>query len=79
MRAMARHRTHSDEFKRQIAQEFVTGETLHELAKRHDLSRSLIRIWVSKLEAGAFDEDAQAADMLETYEAKIATSSGRRA
>ena len=79
MKTMARHRTHSDEFKRQIAQEFVTGETLHGLAKRHDLSRNLIRIRVSKLEAGAFNEDAQAADMLETYEAKIATSSGRRA
>ena len=47
-------------------------ETLHALAKRHDLSRNLIRIWVTKLEAGAFDEDAQAADMLEDYEAKIA-------
>ena len=62
---MARHRTHSVEFKRQIAQEFVAGETLHALAKRHDLSRNLIRIWVSKLEAGAFDDDAHAADMLE--------------
>ena len=41
---MARHRTHSIEFKRQIAQEFVAGETLHALAKRHDLSRNLIRI-----------------------------------
>ncbi len=69
---MARHRTHSIEFKRQIAQEFVAGETLHALAKRHDLSRNLIRIWVSKLEAGAFDDDAHAADMLEDYEAKIA-------
>ena len=38
---MARHRTHSIEFKRQIAQEFVFGETLHALAKRHDLSRNL--------------------------------------
>ena len=35
---MAKHRTHSTEFKRQIAQEFVAGETLHGLAKRHDLS-----------------------------------------
>ena len=69
---MARHRTHSIEFKRQIAQEFVAGETLHALAKRHDLSRNLIRIWVSKLEAGAFDDDAHAADMLEAYEIKIA-------
>ena len=69
---MARHRTHSIEFKRQIAQEFVAGETLHALAKRHDLSRNLIRIWVTKFETGAFDDDAQAADMLEEYEAKIA-------
>ena len=69
---MARHRTHSIEFKRQIAQEYVAGETLQALAKRHDLSRNLIRIWVTKLETGAFDDDARAADMLESYEAKIA-------
>ncbi len=43
---MARHQTHSIEFKRQIAQEFLGGETLHGLAKRHDLSRNLIRVWV---------------------------------
>ena len=57
---MAKHRTHSTEFKRQIAQEFVAGETLHGLAKRHDLSRNLIRIWVAKYEAGAFDDEARA-------------------
>jgi transposase len=56
MEAMAKHRSHSIEFKRQIAQE----------------SRNLIRIWVKKLEAGAFDEDARAADLLQEYEAKIA-------
>ena len=69
---MAKHRSHSIEFKRQIAQEFIAGETLHGLAKRHDVSRNLIRIWVMKLEAGAFDEDARAADLLQEYEAKIA-------
>ena len=42
---MARHRSHSIEFKRQVAQEFVAGETLYALAKRHDLSRQLIRVW----------------------------------
>src|SRR5246500_3936725 len=73
MKAMARHRSHSIEFKRQIAQEFLAGETLHGLAKRHDISRNLIRIWVKKLETGAFDEDARAADLLQEYEAKIAT------
>jgi hypothetical protein len=28
MKAMANHRTHSIEFKRQVAQEFLAGETL---------------------------------------------------
>ena len=68
---MAKHRTHSIEFKRQIAQDFIAGETLHALAKRHDISRNLIRIWVRKFEAGAFDDDAQVADLLQDYEAKI--------
>ena len=69
---MARHRSHSVAFKRQVAEEFIAGETLHALAKRHDISRQLIRIWVGKFEAGAFDEDAQAADLIQEYEAKIA-------
>ena len=69
---MARHRSHSVEFKRQVAQEFIAGETLHALAKRHDVSRNLIRVWVRKLETGVFDEDAGAADLLQEYEAKIA-------
>jgi transposase-like protein len=69
---MVQHRVHSIEFKRQVAQEFIAGETLHGLARRHDRSRNLIRIWVAKYEAGAFDEDARAADLLQEYEAKIA-------
>ena len=69
---MARHRTHSIEFKRQVAHDYIAGETLHSLAKRYDLSRNLIRIWIQKYEAGAFDEEAVAADLVEAYEARIA-------
>ena len=69
---MARHRSHSVAFKRQVAEEFIAGEALHALSKRHDISRQLIRIWVGKFEAGALDEDAQAADLIQEYEAKIA-------
>src|ERR1700722_390100 len=69
---MAKHRTYSIEFKRQVAQEFLSGETLHGLAKRHDVCRNLIRVWVQKYEAGGFDEDAAAADLLQQYEARIA-------
>ena len=69
---MARHRSYSIEFKRQVAQEFLGGETLYGLARRHDVSRNLIRIWVAQYEAGAFDNEAQATDLLQQYEAKIA-------
>lgn len=72
MEVMARHRSHSVAFKRQVAEEFIAGETLHALSRRHDISRHLIRIWVGKFEAGALDEDAQAADLIQEYEAKIA-------
>ncbi|ESZ03776.1 transposase [Mesorhizobium australicum] len=69
---MAKHRTHSVDFKRQVSQEYFGGETLHALSKRHDISRNLIRIWVEKFQAGALDEDAAAADLLQAYEARIA-------
>src|SRR6266516_6112098 len=72
MKAMARQRSHSIEFKRQVAQEFIAGESLYALSKRHDISRQLIRVWVQKYETGGLDEDAQAADLLQEYEAKIA-------
>jgi transposase len=65
---MARHRTHSIEFKRQVAQEFLGGETVYALAKRHGLSRHLIRIWVAKFDAGDLDSDQGAAHLLADYE-----------
>src|SRR5215470_6465441 len=51
---MARYRTHSIEFKHRVAQEYLSGETLHGLAKRHGITRNLIRVWVRKYEEGAF-------------------------
>ncbi len=55
----AEHRTYSIEFNRQVVQEFLAGEALHGLSKRHDVCRNLIRIWVQKFEAGDFEEDAR--------------------
>jgi len=52
------HRSHSLEFKRQVVEEYLGGETLHGLSKRHDISRQLVRVWIEKYEAGAFDDDA---------------------
>ncbi len=74
MKAMVKHRSHSIDFKRQVAQECLSGETLLGLAMHHDLSRNLVRVWVQKYEAGAFDEDAAAADMIQEYEAPTAAT-----
>ena len=49
---MARHRIHSLAFKKQVVQEYAAGATLNALAREHDLSRTLIRIWVAKCESG---------------------------
>lgn len=62
---MPKCRAHSIEFKRQVAQEYLAGETRHGLATRHDIRRNLIRVWVAKYEAGAFDDDATAADVIQ--------------
>ena len=36
---MARqHRSHSVAFERQVVEEYLAGETLHGLGKRHDIS-----------------------------------------
>ena len=69
---MAKHRTHGVAFKRQVAEEYLAGETLHGLACRYDLSRTLIRIWVDKYQAGVFDEAGEAANTIRKYEARIA-------
>ena len=70
---MARYRSYSIEFKRQVVQEYLSGEeSLHALARRHRVSRNLIRIWLQKYEDGEFTEEAALASTLEEYEARIA-------
>ena len=58
-----RRRSHSMELKRQGVQEYLGRDTLRGLAKRHDVSRQLIRVWIEKYETGEFDDEAQAADL----------------
>jgi transposase len=70
---MARYRTHTVEFKRQLAEEHLGGgASLNELARRHDLSRELLRLWVRKYQAGEFAGDGPATTDRRAYEAKIA-------
>jgi transposase-like protein len=70
---MARYRTYTIEFKRQVAEEHLSGGTsLNQLARRHDISRELLRTWVKKYEAGEFASDGPARPDRRAYEAKIA-------
>jgi transposase-like protein len=70
---MARHRSFSSEFKRQLSREFLEGSAgLHELASRHSLSRNLIRLWIRKYEAGEFTDEVAEAVRVAEYERKIA-------
>jgi transposase-like protein len=69
---MGRYRSYSTEFKRQVALEFLGGETFHNLSRRHGISRTLIKIWVAKHEAGEFDDEQVSAALLAEYEARIA-------
>ena len=66
------HRRHSTAFKRQVVEEYHSGTTLHALSKRHDICRQLIRVWIEKHEAGAYDDDAEAVDLIQDRDARIA-------
>src|SRR5271170_717704 len=70
---MARHRSFSFEFKRQVVSDILEGRVgMRETARQHSLSRNLIRLWMEKYEAGQLtDEVAESARNAE-YEAKIA-------
>jgi transposase-like protein len=70
---MARHRSFSFEFKRQVAQDFLEGRAgIHELARRYNLSRNLIRLWIQKYEAGELTDEVVDAVRIAEYENKIA-------
>src|ERR671921_1157790 len=70
---MARYRTYTVEFKRRLVEEHLgEGTSLNRLARRHDISRELLRSWVKKYEAGEFAGDGPAKADRRAYEAKIA-------
>src|SRR3954466_13107714 len=70
---MARYRTYTVEFKRQVVEEHLGGGTsLNQLVRRHDISRELLRTWVKKYEAGDLAGGRPTAPDRRAYEAKIA-------
>lgn len=69
---MRTYRTYTIAFKREVVAEFLAGHSsLHDLARKHLISRKLIRLWVEKYEAGRLDEEALASDQLAEKEARI--------
>ncbi len=65
---MAKQRNYSAEFKCQVVQEYLAGETLYGLSKRHDVSRNVIRLWIARYEAGGqLNDDTTAADLLAIF------------
>ncbi|MDE2659616.1 MAG: transposase [Acidobacteriota bacterium] len=78
---MAAHKTHSVALKRQVVREYLEGETLHGLARRHNLPRNLIRLWVDEdlyptrdgelSEAPALDDIAALAQTIYECETRI--------
>ena len=69
---MARYRTYTVEFKRQVVEEHLGGVSLNQLARRHDISRELLRTWVRKYEAGDLAGGRPTTPDRRAYEARIA-------
>jgi transposase len=69
---MARYRPYTVEFERQVVEEHLGGVSLNQLARRHDISRELLRTWVKKYEAGDLAGGRPATPDRRAYEAKIA-------
>ena len=70
---MARYRTCTIGFERQPVEEHPSGGAgLSELARRHDISRELLRSWAGKHEAGELAGGRPTTPDRRAYEAKIA-------
>ncbi|CAH2603518.1 transposase [Rhodovastum atsumiense] len=69
---MTKNRSFSIAFKRQVVQEYLAGENLNRIARRHGIARNLLAIWVDKFAAGAFDDPARELHLLPAYKERIA-------
>ena len=75
---MARHRSFSFEFKRQLVSDILEGRVgMRETARQHSLSRNLIRLWIEKYEAGQLTDEV--ADSLTRNDAGRRFTSGKLA
>src|SRR5690349_15032822 len=69
---MARHRRFNFEFKRQVVLDVLEERVgLREMARKHSISRSLIRQWIQKYESGQHTDELDEVRIAE-YESKMA-------
>lgn len=69
---MARHRRFSFEFKRQVVLDVLEERVgLREMARKHSISRHLLRQWIHKYETGELTDQLDPIRIAE-YEGKIA-------
>ena len=68
-----RHRRHSTEFKLRVVQAYANGEgSAKGLARQHDISATLVRMWVEKYRRGELTEEGDRKERIREYEVKIA-------
>ena len=72
---MAKQGPHSTELRRRVVQEYLAGETLHSLARRHNLPRNLVRIWVDNHLVPTRDRELYEGPVLEDIAALAQTIS----
>jgi transposase len=67
-----RHRRYSTEFKIQLVQEYLDGETsVRAVARRHGVGPSLLTLWMEKYQRGELGEEVQLGEQVQEYETKI--------
>lgn len=71
-----KRRTFTIDFKKEVVAEYLGGEALHRVARRHQIDPSLLRISVEKAEAGEFDSEVETAELVWPTSARSARSSG---
>lgn len=68
-----RHRRHSTEFKLRIVQAYLNGEgSIKGIARQHEISHNLLRIWLEKFRRGELTEEGDRKERLREYEVKVA-------
>jgi transposase-like protein len=69
-----RHRRHGMEFKLRIVQAYLNGEgSIKGIARWHDISHNLLRIWLEKHRRGELTEEGDRKERIRDCEVKIAT------